>query len=78
MNRNPVQSSNIKSVGYSPATRELEIEFASGVYSYLNVPPEIHKQLLEAKSAGSFFSYAIRGKFESAKVPQEPKNKAAV
>lgn len=68
MNRNPVQSSNIKSMGYEGGT--LEIEFSNGtVYSYANVPPETYKAMTEAKSVGSFFSFAIRGKFEGVKVP---------
>ena len=39
MEREPVVSSNLVSVGYDPASETLEVEFIkTGVYQYLNVP----------------------------------------
>ena len=39
MNRKPVRSSNISSIGYDSESKTLEIEFHSGgVYQYFNVP----------------------------------------
>ncbi|EPE1183623.1 KTSC domain-containing protein [Providencia stuartii] len=49
MNRVPVSSSNLQSVGYDPATHVLEIAFHSGgIYQYLNVPAHIHTGLMSA------------------------------
>jgi len=47
LNRTPVLSSQLRSIGYDTAEHVLEIEFVSGeVYQYLNVPekriPEIY------------------------------------
>jgi hypothetical protein len=75
MNRIPVKSSNLKSVGYNAGT--LEVEFANGaVWSYANVPAETYKAMTEAPSIGSFFSTTIRGRFEATKVPPPPEKEA--
>ena len=61
MKREPVESSNLKSVGYDPCTRVLEIEFKDGsVYEYDDVPCEVHSGLMDAESKGSFFYENIR------------------
>lgn len=66
MTRTPVKSSNLKSVGYDPATRTLEVEFHSGdVHQFADVWADHHKQLLSASSPGSYFHAHIRGKFKS-------------
>jgi KTSC domain len=60
MNRMPVTSSAIVSVGYDPATLTLEIEFRSGrVYEYHDRPPTIAAGLLSAASRGSYFKQHI-------------------
>ncbi len=67
--RQPVQSTVLASVGYHPAKRLLEIEFHSGaIYRYLDVPEEIHRRLLAAGSKGHFFGSAIRDKFRCERV----------
>jgi KTSC domain-containing protein len=59
--RQPVKSSNIKSIGYDPEKQELHVEFGSGqVYAYANVPPEKHQALLAAESIGQHFARHIR------------------
>jgi hypothetical protein len=61
MNRTPVNSSNLSSVGYDPATRTLEIAFRSGsVYQYFDVPQTIYEALIAASSHGTYFHYTIR------------------
>lgn len=75
MDRTAVTSSNIRSIGYDPATKTLEIEFPSGVYSYPNVPLEAYEGLKNAKSIGSYFSAQIRGKFQGTKL--QPQGKAS-
>ena len=62
MNRIPVVSSDLKSVGYDPAARVLEVEFKnkSSVYQYSNAPTELYNALMLASSKGRFFGAKIR------------------
>jgi len=61
MNRTKVTSSNIQSVGYDASTKRLEVEFAGGaVYSYEDVTPEQHNDMMIASSVGSYFAKNIR------------------
>lgn len=51
MKRIPVKSSNIKSIGFDPEQRELEVEFSSGsVYTYNAVPREVYEALIQENS----------------------------
>ena len=61
----PVKSSDLKSVGYDPPTRTLEVEFKRGrVYRYEGVPPDIFEKMSSARSIGKFFHQNIvRGDF---------------
>jgi SNF2 family DNA or RNA helicase len=64
MQRENVQSSNIKSVGYNPIQRKLEVEFKSGeVYRYKSVPRNIHNQMMSSGSKGSFLHHHIKFKY---------------
>lgn len=64
MNRQPVQSSSLLSVGYDKDTNTLEIEFRSdGIYQYFNVPEDIYSGLLNAPSKGTYFHEFIRGRY---------------
>ena len=57
----PVESSNLKSVGYEPASKTLRIQFNTGtVYDYYNVPEQVFQNLLNAESKGRYFHAAIR------------------
>ena len=57
MQRTPVSSSNIHSIGYDPHSSVLEVEFNSGdVYQYLNVPKRLYHQLVNAASPGQFLN----------------------
>ena len=48
MKRTPVKSSNIKSIGFDPEKRELEVEFSSGrVYNYSAVPVDVYDALIQ-------------------------------
>ncbi|MTC37209.1 KTSC domain-containing protein [Providencia alcalifaciens] len=61
MNRVPVSSSNLQSVGYDPATHVLEVAFhSSGVYQYSNAPAHIHSGLMSASSKGQYFDAYIK------------------
>ena len=64
MKHTPVQSSQIASVGYDPATKTLEIKFTrGGHYAYANVSQDAYAALIGAKSIGSHFHSHIRGQF---------------
>jgi hypothetical protein len=61
MERSPVTSSSLRSVGYDPLTETLEIELQSGaVYQYSAVPQAVFTQLMSASSIGSYFHAHIR------------------
>jgi hypothetical protein len=61
MDRTPVSSSNLASVGYDPASATLEIEFrSSGVYQYYGVPVDVYDGLMSAGSKGTFFDQSIK------------------
>jgi hypothetical protein len=61
MEREPVSSSNIVSIGFDPESETLEIEFKdSGIYQYFNVPQFMHERLMQADSVGKFFNMEIK------------------
>lgn len=69
MNRQSVNSTDISSVGYSPDSRTLEIEFNSGgIYQYFNVPENIYKALMNASSHGKYFNQNIRDIYQFSKI----------
>ena len=71
MNRTPVESSNIQSIGYDPATGILEVEFGhddledptNRIYIYNDVPPEVHQELMEDISHGGYLNANIAREF---------------
>ena len=59
MERIPVSSSNLASVGYQDGI--LEVAFKSGsVYQYTGVPESVYEALMSAPSHGKFFAAFIR------------------
>lgn len=62
MERQPVVSSNLVSVGYDEDGSTLEVEFKSGaVYRYLNVPLFEYERLMAAvDSHGAYFNANIK------------------
>ncbi len=62
MDRLPVDSSLIRSVGYDFPNSILEVELLPSrrVYRYFDVPLSIYSELLAADSKGSFFNESIR------------------
>jgi hypothetical protein len=61
MERIPLISSNIISVGYDKERKILEIEFTAGaIYQYFNVPQNIYKALLNADSSAKYFDQNIK------------------
>ena len=55
MNRTPVVSSNVASVGYDEDSLTLEIEFKNGtIYQYFDVSKNIYDGLIGADSVGGY------------------------
>jgi hypothetical protein len=64
MERQPVESSNISSVGFDPETETLEVEFRNGsIYQYFGVPLPLFEQLTQSPSIGSFLNINIKESF---------------
>ena len=69
MERTPVSSSSLKSVGYDPRSQTLEIEFETGrTYQYFNVPESIYQALMSAGSHGQYFNQNIKGSYPSERI----------
>ena len=69
MQRKPVSSTNLRSVGYDQATQTLEVEFLSGgVYQYYNVLQHIHDELMQATSKGRFLNTYIKNAYPYSRV----------
>jgi len=69
MQRYPVSSSNISSIGYDQRSATLEVEFTSGdVYRYFDVPEHLHQQFLHATSLGQFLNDNIRYRYRYQKI----------
>jgi KTSC domain-containing protein len=67
--RIPVESSSVKSIGYDSITKTLEVEFGSGgVYRYAPVPPEKYTAMLASESKGKYFQTFIRAQYEHTKL----------
>lgn len=61
MDREPVNSSNLASVGYDSEDNILEVEFHhGGVYQYSNVPSEVYEGLMSAESHGKYFDVKVK------------------
>jgi hypothetical protein len=57
----PVDSSNLKAIGYDEDTQEVFVEFLNNsTYKYLDVPQEIFEEFKAADSAGRFLHRRIK------------------
>jgi hypothetical protein len=70
MDRQPVESTAIASIGYDASTGTLEIEFANGgpVWQYSDFPEYMWNEFQYAESHGSFFHSQIKNHFPEARV----------
>jgi KTSC domain len=67
--RQPVKSRILRSVGYDDHIKILEIEFQNGlVYQYSGVPPKVYADLMHSGETGKYFSEKVRPKFQSKQV----------
>lgn len=64
-----VESSNIRSMGYDKASKQLRVQFTNGgLFQYKEVLPELVSELKKSESIGSFFSKHIRTTHECVKL----------
>ena len=64
-----MSSSNLRSVGYEPEDRVLEVEFHhGGTYRYYGVPASVYSSLMSASSHGSYLHDHIKNVYPYAKV----------
>lgn len=76
MKREDIHSSNIKSIGYSPIRKKLEVEFKSGdVYRYKSVPRNTYKHMMSSESKGRFLNEHIKYKYPYRKYEDKEGNK---
>jgi hypothetical protein len=69
MERTPVQSTEIAVIGYDSKKSLLEVVFRrGGVYRYRGVPQDVHHELMEAPSVGTFFAQKIKDAYQYVKV----------
>ena len=90
MNRIPIQSSNILSVGYDPDAKILEIEFrgskksGSKVYRYFGIPGWICYDLTDPNlllydgSKGTYFAKVVKGRFKYEEVKEDTDGPIAI
>jgi hypothetical protein len=61
MERTPVVSSVIQSIGYDAESSTLEIQFFNdAIYEYSDVPEKVYMALMSAKSHGNYFDVHIK------------------
>jgi hypothetical protein len=69
MQRSPVSSTSVRSIGYEDSTLNLEVEYVKGgVYRYIGVPSQIYEALLMAPSHGSYLAKMIKPKYPCEKL----------
>jgi hypothetical protein len=69
VDRQRVASRSIRSIGYDPTNRILEVEFNnSGVYRYFDVPSSIHTALLTSPSKGGYVNDHVKDRFDHRKI----------
>lgn len=70
MQRAQVESTMLRSIGYDPAIRVLELEFRNGrLYRYGEVGEEIYRELMASTSKGQYFLEYIDDLYPYAPVP---------
>lgn len=65
----PVDSSQIRSVGYDSEAETMYIEFNNGqVYRYLEVPSNVFNNLKNSSSPGRFFMSSVKQYYDYSKI----------
>ncbi|MFN3629985.1 MAG: KTSC domain-containing protein [Casimicrobiaceae bacterium] len=78
MNRTPLTASRLRSAGYDPRERVLELEFRDGsIRQYLAVSPEVYRRLLAAPSPDAYYADEIDERYAERRAGREGKPGAA-
>ena len=73
MRREAVDSDAIRSIGYNPARRVQQVQFhSSAIYDYLDVPGDVHLEVMQADSVGEAFSRCVRNAGFEYRLVREP------
>jgi KTSC domain len=68
MERQNLHSSAIRSAGYDPITKTMELEFQSGgTHEFADVAPEHFSGLVQSDSAGRYFHQHIKPRYRGRK-----------
>jgi hypothetical protein len=69
MERVPVNSTNVVSIGYDPAQQVLELEYRNGhIYQYFDVSEGTYQELMASASIGQYVNTVIKGAFRYARL----------
>ena len=69
LERQPVKSRILRSLGYDEGTKILEIEFQTGlVYQYAGVPPKVYQELIRSDEIGKYFIDKVRNRFRTKQI----------
>lgn len=69
MDRTPVSSSNVASVGYDAEAQTLEVEFRNGgIYRYEGVPQSVYDGLMAAGSIGAYLNANVKSQYDYTRV----------
>jgi hypothetical protein len=69
LERLPVKSRILRSVGYDASTKILEIEFQNSlIYQFLDVPPKVYADLMQSGEIGKYFTDKVRTRFRTKQV----------
>jgi hypothetical protein len=69
MERKPVTSSHVVSVGYDPESHTLEVEYKDGaVYQYGGVPASVYDALIHADSVGRYLRTLVQDGYTAHRV----------
>jgi hypothetical protein len=78
MDRAPVESKSLASIGYDAASSELEVEFRSGrVYRFTGVPAAVHAWLMRSPGKGGLFNRLVRDRYPFRDVTPGPSSDLA-
>lgn len=69
LERQPVKSRILRSLGYDESTKILEIEFQTGlVYQYAGVPLKVYRELIRSEEIGKYFTDKVRNRFRTKQI----------
>jgi hypothetical protein len=65
-----VDSSALKSLGYDPSAKILEVEFrdSGGVWQYFGFSSTAYKKLINSDSLGHFFVTKVKGRYPELRI----------